>query len=441
MMVGFLLLVSAPVQGEEQVSAGQVLAPAFDVTLVGLDTADALAPNAASPAIDIGRNSVILVRDLADATIIGASNGDIGSNAGSPNQAGAVTPPLTIVNGVTIPEYTVTVPPQEIDVATPPVDRTIYVPGINIPPRQYYIPERDVIVQTPPINTPSRTIYLPGVTVNTPGVSTPPVDLGTDPIETNPTPIDVDITGANVQVQSLSGEIFLGSAGSVPYSTPPAQAGEGNLPAGVPRGTTVTVPGVSVPGTSIGYIEGRQWLQPYSFHVLNERQIHIQGREIAPGIHVMTVTVPGATVETPGYSRPGSYHDVHVPGFEIITITTPGESVTSEAIPLTDETLVIPSFSVILNGLQVLDNFGYFGYGYEDDSSMYPYLCGPAVGCVNSDTRLRTWVNYADARLDATAAMVDGALIVTVPGPGTVSIHWPGLPPLYVANTGVSITS
>lgn len=441
-LLGLLIMVSAPVQAEEQVAVGQVLAPAFNVTLVGLDRADDVAPPAAQPLIDVGRNSVILVRDLADATILGATDGDIGSDAGTPDQYGAVTPRVIVVNGIKAPSYTVTVPERQVPVETPPVDRTIYVPGYTIPPRTYTIPDTTVVVRTPPVNVPGFTYTTPPVVVTTPPVSTPPVTVSTPPVDVAPTPLAADVTGLNVQLQSLHGQIHLGGFGSVPYETPAASAGEANLPPGVPRSVSYTVPGANVPGQDLAEAPGQQWLPGMTFDLLGSRQVTVDGMEVLPGQEFYSVTVPGRTVNTPGYSVPPTQRQIHLPGMEVITVTVPGFSHTTDEIVFTEQTLILPPVSLIFNGFPALDDFGYFGYGFDDDSSMYPYVCGPVFGCFNSDSRLRGYVNLGDAVLDLATATVDGSIVViiTEPTADRLTITWPNLPPIYVTQIGATIT-
>lgn len=412
------LLLAPTAAAEQQVSLLDLIGPGLgflDGQLV--DLGDLLAPTPfapiAAPAIELGRLLVEALRLFAQATVIGAKDGDAGSVVGTPESAGVVTEERILVDGVAVPGQEVSIQGQTIPVGTPGVNRTIVTPPIGVPSYRVTTPPIAVDVTVPPLGVPPVSVYVPGLTVSTPPVGTPAVQLRTPPIGLEAQEVVVDITGGDVTVQELHGTIHLGPAGSVPYSIGPTTVGQSLLPEDVPRQATAATPPVEVlPATTLVDEPARTLVEAQRVEVLEPQVVHLtEGQPLFPGQHVTRVSVPSQTIATPSVAPiPSQRVPVVVPGQHVTTLEVPGQTLSTPTIVVSEEQVVLPG--VDQQQPLGLGDLGYVGYGLQDDSSLYPYACTAVVGCMHSRQVLRPYVEYADAALDAAARLVDGDVIV-----------------------------
>lgn len=421
----FALLLTVPglAVAQTQYGLGELLAPAFDGTdglLLLLEDASVgpaapLAP-ALLPLLDAGRVALGALRAVANATIVGATDGDAGSDAGTPDAVGVQSAERVVVDGVRVPGQNVTVPPKQIVVGTPGVDHTVHVPRVELPPRTVATPRIVANLSTPPVGVPGLTLRTPPVVAEVPPVATPPVRVATPPVGVAGQNLSADASGLALEVQRLRGTVYLGPLGSREYDVGPARVGAEMLPAEVPRRVEAATPPVeALPAMTL--------VDEPSRPVFGGHRVEVPAREVPltqpipllPGRHVATLEVPAQRAETPGaVLYPGSQHQVQVPAQHVATLEVPGASHRVDEVVVTGERVVAPAFGHVADPFGDVDDLGYVGYGVQDDSSLYPFACTAVVGCAYGRTVAKPWVDYADAWADRAAATLDGELVVRV---------------------------
>lgn len=423
--------------------------------------------------------------------LLGLSDGDAGSNAGTPDSAGYEVSPIVVAEErVTLPSVGVDIPSENVTITTPPIRRNVTIPGLGTPPVHVELPvvrrsvdtpgvERRVVVDTPPVDVPRVAVRTPPVEVDVPRVEVPPLTVRVPPLEarvprietpgvnvTTP-PVDtpgvnhsLDFSGASVGVQRLRGTLYLGSQ-SVSYDLGPYEVGASQLPPGVPRRLDVEAPaqhvppqallqqgpvvvteertirvhdGAEIPVTKEPIVVGGQRIALNStevvvtegFRALPAMRLVNLSASVQPQ-HVLGVEAGGGRVAVPGVGlTPPVTVPVNVPSQRVGDLTTPELNASTGEVVLHDGPVGTPGLGGSLDLPDQIDNLGYFGYGRDEDSSLYPFACGPLVGCVSSRGFLGPLVEFADCALDEAAERLDQPIVVRVPPqPQPLNPHFP----------------
>jgi hypothetical protein len=366
------------------------------------------------PALDVGRLLLQVARGVAGATILGARDGDAGTQVGGPDAVGVQARERVVADGVAVPGQEVNVPGRSIPVGTPAVDRTIHVPPVGTPPITYRTPQVSIGLDTPPVGTPEVVVATPPVGIATPAVVVPGQRITTPPVGLAPQRVDLDASGLAVQTQELRGTVFLGPA-SVPYSVPAQRVGASDLPPGVPTSLRGETPALEVLPAQTHTTE--------PIPVLGAQRVDVPGQEVArvprttllEPQHLGEVVVPGQRVDVPGVRLlDGRTERIQVPAQHVGVVETPAVQQRTDPVVVTEERIAFPGASHIVHPPGGDMDVGYVGYGLQDDSSLYPFACTALVGCVEGRTWLKPFVEYADARLDAAAATLDRGVVVAV---------------------------
>lgn len=415
--LALVLLAAHAARADTAIGLGDLLAPGFglgDSVLSGLEGLAAPGMPAAPlaplilPAIDVGRLALQVLRAAADATVLGATDGDAGHVLGPPDAVGLETQERVLVDGVSIPAQNVTVPGRQVVIATPGVNRTVVTPPVGVPPLHYRTPAISVPIDVPAVRAPP--VVVGPVEVHTPPVTTPPVRVVTPPVVVPGQNASVDVSRLDVTVQQLGGTVYVGPH-AVPYEVGPYTVGQSSLPEEVPRSASAGTPAVGVlPATTLVDEPARTLVEEQRVAVLPRTEV-FPGAEVFPGQHIATVEVPSQSVDTPGVQvLPSQRVPVVVPPLHVATVEVPSQTVSVPGMVVTEERVVLPATSNVapVGG----DDVGYVGYGLDDDSSLYPFVCTALVGCQHTEAQLDPWVEWADALLGEVADTVNGPVIV-----------------------------
>lgn len=399
---------------QDEVPVGESLDPVFAGGDFAFDEMDRTAPTPALPILDVARAVYEDVKASLRSLVLGFERGDAGTDAGTPDSTlvrvpersahvRAATPPVHAhVPGMTVP---VGVPAQDVAVSTPPV---------SVPPVVVSIPGREVELSTPPLGVPALDLYTPPVTVSTPGVATPPVVVSLPPVAGPPADVTVEYGGAGVAFGGADGSLYLGPL-VVPYHVPAVSVrADDVLPPGAPRNVTVERGSVvDEPGRTLVNESRRELLAPMTLQVLPAQHVQTPGAHVLDPMHVATLATPGAQVEAGGADVAGQTVRVTSDAIAVTTLVTPEIVYYHDEIVVADETFAVPGASLGSGPLPV-DDLGYYGYGRDGDSALYPYLCSEGA-CVRTSTWLKPYVDSADAYLDWASGTLDGDITVAPP--------------------------
>jgi hypothetical protein len=405
------LLLFAPLAlAAQSLVLGEALAPAFD----GLDGAllgmGAVLP-AAEPLLGAGRSGLGQVRGVADQSVVGAEDGDVGTHLGAP---GAVGAEHGLDGGpVGVPATPVGVGGHALEATTPSFARTVRAPGFQVPGHSASIPEQSVGLGVPAVRTPPVILTLPGASAGTPGLAVPDVEIASPPVDTPGVQEEADLDEADLNVQELRGTLYLGPH-AVPYHAGPFGVGEDNLPEAVPRSWSLDVPARRwLPAQPLWMHRGGEVLASTQHEVPGQDVLVAPGAQVFPGVGGGSIVVPGLGLTTPGLAVPSQERSVIAPAHRIVTPVLPGASAEVPAVVLLEEGPAAPPL-VVAEPLGP-EGLGYVGYGRAGDSSLYPFACTAGAGCLRLADLAGPWVRQGDAALDAAARALDGDLVLVLP--------------------------
>ncbi len=414
-LLGFVAAAGAA-HAQNEINLGRVLEPAFegaDSSLVqaGMLGAEGPAAPVVLPAVDALRDGILTLRELAYTIILGLAGGDAGSDVGTPDRAGAILPAAHATAEVGAPGVAYGVSSRTVPVATPGLGYTVYTPPVRTPPVTANVPGARVPVVVPPVSTPPLTIHVPERHVDTPPVNSPPVVVNLPPVTFPPRETRVDAGGAGAGFQGAHGTIYAGPA-RVPFDVPAVSVTLNQVtPPGVP--TSVTVPGriVDEPGRTLLDEPSRHLLDAQSATTPGVRR-DVEGMPVTDAARVGDVVIGGSTAGIPSRSiAEASYTRVEVPGQTAGAVTLPGAGVQTAPVSVASVPVDTPAVAYVVEHPAPVDDLGYFGYGLDGDSSLYPYAC--ALGaCAQTQYWLGGYVRAADRYLDAVARIVDDGYVL-----------------------------
>lgn len=410
------VLVTAPLAAASQsFGLGELLAPGFEAGLGFLTAVEASAPGELAPFLTAARDGVLALRGLADATRAGATDGALGSELGTPDAVGFEVPAQTLAERVAVPATPVSAGGGPVHVSTPPYELYLWAPGVRVPGIAFGTPAQSIPVEAPPLEVPTTTLATPEVTVDTPALAAPPLRLEGPGVGIEEQHLVLDLRQADLNIGHLRGTLYLGPY-QVPYEAGPFQAGASSLPAEVARSFEASTPGAALLQPQVLVDAQAQPIVGARTYTVAAQEVQItSGGPLFPGYSGGEVSLPGLSLTTPGFQvLPEQQRWVRVPSHGATTPPLPGVSTRLPEIVLWDQPVGLPGAGMAEDAFGDLDGLGYFGYGRGDDSSMYPWLCTAAAGCLSLEPALGPWVEGADAALDAAAGQLDGPVVVRV---------------------------
>lgn len=405
-----LLLVAPLALASQSFELGEALAPSFGAADEVLLRAVDGAPAELVPLVEGGRLALLALRGVADATVLGASDGDAGAELGTPDAVGVEASGVA-VERVAAPAVPIEVAGQSYEVATPGTSRTFWVPGADVPSLHAEVPAHDLDVGVPAVEVPPVQAETPALTVATPGIAVPDVRFETPPVAAGPQHHEVDLDALDLNVDELRGTLYVGPY-QIPYALGPLDVGEDRLPEAVPRVFAADVPGGEA-------LAAQEFIVVRGFALVAPQQHAVPGKSVAipavgpglPAVPVGDAAVPGLDLDTPAYSLAPQQRTFAVQPQRIATPILPGASTETPEVVLLEQGAAVPGAAWAQELPRDADGFGYVGYGRGADSSLYPYACTAAIGCWRLADEVGPWVEAGDAALDAAAAALDGAVI------------------------------
>lgn len=425
--------------------------------------------------------------------VLGLSDGDAGSDVGTPDYVSYEVAPLELARErLAVPSLGVEVPALNLSLGTPGVQRNVSIPGVGTPPVEAELPsvqrsldtpglERRVVVDTPAVDVPRvaartppvdvevprveigpQSVRVPPLAVDVPRIEAPALNVSTPPVDVRDVNQSADVSGVSVGVQRVRGTLYLGPQ-NVSYDLGPYEVGVSQLPPEVPRRVDVVVPPQQVPPQTLlqrdaqVLVEGQRVVLSNGTEVpitrepiaLGGQRVSLNSTEVVltegfqalpamrplnqtvqvPPQHVAELAAGGGRVAVPGVGlTPPVTVPLNVPARRVADVTTPGAGASTGEIVLHDGPVGVPGLSGVMDPLGDLDGLGYFGYGRDGDSSLYPYACTPVAGCVSSRGYLGFAVEAADCALDEAAARLDQPVRVALPPPPPGPPNFPGFP-------------